>query len=123
MAPAGHAIRGWRRDVKAAAERAMQGRRPASGAVKLGLVFKYRRPQRLCQQRSKVVLGDGERYEDELLVPHIQDPDWDNIGKAISDSLKGVAWVDDCQVFDAHVIKLFADARETPGVWISVWRA
>jgi Holliday junction resolvase RusA-like endonuclease len=36
-------------------------------------------------------------------------PDWDNIGKAVSDALNGIAWHDDSQVTDGRVIKRFAD--------------
>lgn len=35
-------------------------------------------------------------------------PDWDNIGKVVSDALNGLAWHDDAQVTDARVIKRYA---------------
>ena len=34
-------------------------------------------------------------------------PDWDNIGKIISDALNDVAWHDDTQVVEAHVKKCY----------------
>jgi Holliday junction resolvase RusA-like endonuclease len=36
-------------------------------------------------------------------------PDWDNIGKIITDSLNQIAWNDDAQVFDAQVIKYYSE--------------
>lgn len=38
-------------------------------------------------------------------------PDWDNIGKAICDTLNGVAYHDDSQVVSAEVLKLFTDGQ------------
>lgn len=35
-------------------------------------------------------------------------PDWDNIGKIISDALNGIAWEDDKQITDAIVRKRYA---------------
>ena len=34
-------------------------------------------------------------------------PDWDNIGKLVSDALNDVAWNDDCQVVDANILKQY----------------
>lgn len=34
-------------------------------------------------------------------------PDWDNIGKIVSDALNGLAYKDDAQTFDARVIKRY----------------
>lgn len=36
-------------------------------------------------------------------------PDWDNIGKIITDALNGIAYDDDKQIVDARVIKLYGD--------------
>jgi Holliday junction resolvase RusA-like endonuclease len=36
-------------------------------------------------------------------------PDWDNVGKIITDALNGLAYEDDKQIVDAHVIKLYSD--------------
>jgi len=37
-------------------------------------------------------------------------PDWDNVGKIISDALNGLAYHDDSQIVDAHVEKWYSDA-------------
>lgn len=36
-------------------------------------------------------------------------PDWDNIGKIICDSLNGIAYADDAQIVDAHIIKRYSN--------------
>lgn len=36
-------------------------------------------------------------------------PDWDNIGKIVTDALNGLAYYDDAQVVDAHVVKRYAE--------------
>lgn len=36
-------------------------------------------------------------------------PDWDNIGKAVSDALNGIAYKDDAQAYDARVIKRYGE--------------
>ena len=42
------------------------------------------------------------------LRPH-KKPDWDNVGKLVSDALNGIAYFDDCQVVDARVRKYYAE--------------
>ncbi len=36
---------------------------------------------------------------------HPTKPDWDNVGKIVSDALNQIAYVDDAQIYDAHVYK------------------
>lgn len=47
--------------------------------------------------------------------------DLDNLSKAVLDALNGIAWVDDTQVVDLHIVK--AITRESPGVWIEIEEA
>lgn len=35
-------------------------------------------------------------------------PDWDNVGKIVSDALNQIAYADDAQVYDCEVIKSYA---------------
>ncbi len=44
---------------------------------------------------------------------HTSKPDWDNLGKGISDALTGVAWVDDSQVVWANVRKVYGTNPRT----------
>ena len=40
-------------------------------------------------------------------------PDWDNLGKLVSDALNGVAYDDDKRVVDARVRKFYSDRPRT----------
>ena len=44
--------------------------------------------------------------------------DSDNLSKAVLDALNGIAWVDDTQVTDLHILKSLSS---TPGVAIEIW--
>jgi Holliday junction resolvase RusA-like endonuclease len=43
------------------------------------------------------------------LTPHTVKPDWDNLGKVVSDALNGIAWKDDAQVCWANVKKVYGE--------------
>ena len=47
------------------------------------------------------------------VLRHTSKPDWDNLGKGISDALNGVAWIDDSQVVYASVRKLYSENPRT----------
>lgn len=51
---------------------------------------------------------------------HTGRKDFDNILKAVVDSLNGLAWLDDRQVVDCHIWKLMAAGSEEPGVLIKI---
>lgn len=62
------------------ARRAMQGREPLTGAVKLSVdVYK------------------------KIVPTALKFGDWDNHGKSISDALNGICYIDDRQIIDGHV--------------------
>ena len=44
---------------------------------------------------------------DRLLHP--KKPDWDNVGKIVSDALNEIAYHDDAQVYDAHIVKEYGE--------------
>ena len=46
-------------------------------------------------------------------------PDYDNFAKIIGDSLTGIIWVDDAQIFDGRVIKEFCPGGQE-GITVSV---
>jgi Holliday junction resolvase RusA-like endonuclease len=35
-------------------------------------------------------------------------PDWDNVAKAITDSLNGIVYVDDCQIVSVYITKRYS---------------
>ena len=47
-------------------------------------------------------------------------PDWDNVGKAVSDCLEGLAYNNDSQIVQALVYKFIAAADEQPHVSIVI---
>lgn len=47
-------------------------------------------------------------------------PDWDNVGKVVSDALNQIAYRDDVQVVDSRVIKFYSDR---PRVMIKIMPA
>lgn len=47
--------------------------------------------------------------------------DWDNLAKAFTDALNGLAWRDDSQICIAHVELFVAGGDEGPGVEARIW--
>ena len=48
-----------------------------------------------------------KRREAAMETPHTQKPDWDNVGKLVSDSLEGVAYMNDSQIAGGSVRKVW----------------
>lgn len=48
-------------------------------------------------------------------------PDVDNLAKAVKDAAKGVLWIDDAQVAEMSIVKLYAPQDDPPRVEIRVW--
>jgi len=76
---------------------------PLSGPVEIWVVAKFVPPKSWPKYRKAECLG----------TYHTQKPDWDNIGKLISDALNGIAYQDDAQVCFAVVQKVWAEVAET----------
>lgn len=112
MAPAAHAIRGWRDTLRMLAQQAMLGRRPFDGPIRLEILFKFPRPQRLCKAHNR----------DDMVLHTADRGDWDNVGKAVCDAMNGVVFFDDCQVSTAFIRKRFAQMHEQSGCAVRVYR-
>ena len=56
--------------------------------------------------------GSKKKLRDMLmgLIFPTKKPDWDNIGKIVCDALNGVAYEDDTQIVDVHLIKQYDNA-------------
>ncbi|MBR0288954.1 MAG: RusA family crossover junction endodeoxyribonuclease [Selenomonadaceae bacterium] len=74
--------------------RAMRGRNPFTGAIKITADFYKARPK-----KTKHHCGDF------AIAPSVGDVD--NFLKAVLDALNGICYVDDSQVVDAHARKFF----------------
>jgi Holliday junction resolvase RusA-like endonuclease len=86
--------REWKARVALAAQAA--GVRMIEGPVAIGIVVYLARPKRLMRKRDP---------EGPILATC--KPDWDNLGKGVSDALNGIAYADDAQIAWASVAKAY----------------
>ena len=50
------------------------------------------------KKREQMIFGE---------IKPTKKPDWDNIGKLVTDALNGIAWHDDAQIVKSTVIKVY----------------
>jgi len=91
--------------LKELATRHMAGRRPVAGAVRLEVVCVYAIPAGWNAKQRAAAL-DARAW-------HTARPDWDNLGKLISDALNGIVYKDDCQIADGRVAKRYGQPERT----------
>ena len=72
-----------------------------SGPIKATITAYMYIPKSESKKRKKKMLAN------EILPCKM--PDWDNIGKIITDALNGLAYEDDKQIVDARVVKVYGD--------------
>jgi Holliday junction resolvase RusA-like endonuclease len=100
---------GWK-DAVAIAARPFAPRAPITAPVRVDIDLLIPRPQRLSRRKD----DPGE-----CLAP--VKPDVDNVAKGIFDSLTAVGlWVDDAQVCDGRIRKLYHAIGETPGARVTI---
>lgn len=80
-------------------------REPLQGPVQLVVVCYLSIPPSWSAERIR----QAEQGE---ILP-IRRPDWDNLGKLVSDALNGIAWKDDSQVVQATVGKWYSSRPRT----------
>ena len=51
--------------------------------------------------------------------PHLKRPDLDNLVKAVTDSLNGILYCDDCQFFRCEAIKRYSEDPRRVGVIVN----
>lgn len=81
----------YERSILAAYQQAAGGLKPHAGGVAVEIEV-YRR---LPKSAPKSLKQEQDLHK----------PDVDNVAKSVLDALNGVAWLDDCQVLDLHVVK------------------
>lgn len=102
----GHAFtpektRSYEEMVRLFAMKAMRGKKMFTGAVSLSVTAFFPIPQSFTKAvREKAITG---RFR------HKKKPDWDNVGKIVSDALNGVVYADDAVVSDGAVKKRYSD--------------
>lgn len=89
----------WRADVKAFAIAFMGARPPLQGALRVTLHFTMPRPQHHLKK-------DGTP-KDTAPHWHISTPDALKLGRGVEDALTGIVWVDDKQIADEHLSKVY----------------
>lgn len=82
---------------------------PWTGPVIMFIDFFLPRPARLM--RAKDPAGT---------IPHITKPDRDNLEKAVLDALKGIFFVDDCQVYSGEIRKFYHEKDCGPRAEIKI---
>lgn len=103
-----HPIVAFKATVRLAAEMAYQGP-PMTGPLNVSVYAVFPRPQNMVWKTKAM----PREY-------HTKKPDRDNIDKAVLDSLKGLLWVDDCQICCGEVEKWIAAGSEQPHVVITI---
>ena len=81
------------------AKQAMKDRPLLEGPLKLDIVCYIQRPKSKTRKNPRA---------NRMLVPDTK-PDWDNLGKMVSDALSGIVYADDRQIIDGRVRKEYAD--------------
>jgi Holliday junction resolvase RusA-like endonuclease len=81
---------------------AYRPKQPIECEIQLSLEFHMPRPKSMTKKLSAIV---G--------LPHVKKPDLDNLSKLVIDSLNGVFWKDDSQIYSQSAIKFYST---TPGV-------
>lgn len=81
----------------------------SDGEVAMLIEANFEIPKSFSKKKKELALSGSLRPKTK--------PDWDNIGKIVSDALNKIVYNDDSQVVDARVIKKYSD---TPCVKISI---
>ena len=106
----GGRIRQWKADVKRAYQSLPAFGEPLlTGPLRVTIDIFLPRPKRLMRRADP----DGP-------IPHTAKPDRDNVEKAILDALKGIAFVDDCQVCAGEVRKFYHEKEGRPRAEIRI---
>jgi len=82
---------------------------PLTGPIKLELTFIFPRPKGKIWKKKPMPRE-----------PHVVRPDRTNLVKAVEDSLNGIAWRDDSQVYTGNAEKYIAGAGDQPGIIIHI---
>ena len=86
--------------VKFHANLAMIDLAPIEGPVAVYIYIKLAVPKSYSKKRTEACLSGLERPT--------KKPDWDNVAKSVSDAINGIVYVDDCQVVNAHITKVYS---------------
>lgn len=89
-----------RLSIRQFASNAMGDQPPMQGPIDLKVCWYRAVPKGFSKRKTEAAIAGA--------VLPVTKPDFDNYVKMI-DALKGIVWVDDAQVTDAHLFKRFSD--------------
>lgn len=84
---------------------------PYAGPVSVEIEAVFTLPKSKCRKKNPVT----ER------TACTKKPDFDNIAKAVCDAANGILFVDDSQVFECLIVKLYGRQDEAPFVRVKVF--
>lgn len=87
--------------VRACARAAMGASEPLETPVAAYIYINMPVPKTYSKQRTKDCLSGKEK--------HTKRPDADNIGKAITDAMNEIIYMDDSQIVELHIKKLYGE--------------
>lgn len=93
----------WRQDVKLAARRAIGEAPPLAGPVSVQFTFWIPRPQGHFGKRG--LLDSAPSYP-------AKRPDLLKLARAVEDALTGIVWIDDAQIVDETLAKVYSAGPE-----------
>lgn len=85
--------------VRFYALQAMGNAKPMEGPVAIYLYIRLPVPGSYSKKRTEACLNGLERPT--------KKPDWDNVAKSICDAINAIVYLDDSQIVDVHVTKVF----------------
>ena len=89
-------------------KKAMAGRAPFAGALRLKVDAVYEFPKSWSKKLRETTYWKTTKF------------DWDNVAKLASDALNGICWIDDAQVSTAWVTKRYVQGEELEGLHIEI---
>lgn len=93
--------------LKIICQAAMRGAPPLEGPIRLDMTAHYSWPKTLAHPLKQVRHGGWRTGR----------PDVDNLMKLVGDALNGVAWIDDAQIAEAWIGKVYSDM---PGLRVRI---
>lgn len=81
-----------------------------TGSIGIDVKAYFKIPKKTTKKNRLLMIS-------QMILP-TKKPDWDNVGKIISDALNGIAYDDDSQIVDGRVRKYYS---EEPRVEVEIW--
>lgn len=100
--------RKYESQLRYAAQQVMAGAAPLAGALMVIMTVRFPIPSTWSKKKRAMAMAGTIR-------PCVK-PDWDNTGK-LSDALNQICWLDDKQIVDGRVIKLYSGL---PGLTVEI---